>query len=186
MGYTLEDLKEDFPDEDTCMDVLFNARYENPGRCPHCKKQSQFYKIKSRTAYCCKFCRGHIYPMAGTIFEKSVTPLSTWFFVIYLFGTSKNGVSAKEVQRHTEVSYKTAHRMCQLIRSTMHTELSDLEDGVTNDLMKKNFLISIEGTYRHISAKYFSDYLAEFMFRHEHRKETITPLLLQRTMTHET
>jgi len=57
--------------------------------------------------------------MAGTIFEKSTTPLTTWFFAMFLFAKSKNGVSAKELQRQTGVSYPTAHRMGHAIRSTM-------------------------------------------------------------------
>jgi transposase len=38
---------------------------------------------------------------------------------MYLFTSSRNGVSAKEVQRLTGVTYKTAWRMCNLIRQYM-------------------------------------------------------------------
>lgn len=183
--YTLTDFQRDFPSNDVCLEVIFKTRYGLLRRCPKCKKQTKFYRVKSRPSYSCMMCGRHIAPMAGTIFEKTSNPLTTWFFVIYLFGTSKNGVSAKEIQRHTGVTYKTAWRMCTLLRSTMATQLSDSEENVTNDLMKKNFLISIEGTYRHISPKYFSHYLAEFMFRHEHRKEAVTPLLFERVLKHE-
>jgi len=57
--------------------------------------------------------------MAGTIFENSRTPLTTWFHVMYLFTASRNGVSAKEVQRQTGVTYKTAWRICNLLRKYM-------------------------------------------------------------------
>ena len=42
-----------------------------------------------------------------------------WFFVMFLFSSSRNGVAAKEVQRQLSVTYKTAWRMCNLIRKYM-------------------------------------------------------------------
>ena len=49
--------------------------------------------------------------MVGSIFEKSRTPLQLWFYAIFLFTTSKHGVSGKELQRQLGVTYKTAWRM---------------------------------------------------------------------------
>jgi hypothetical protein len=57
--------------------------------------------------------------LAGTIFHKSDTPLKSWFFAIYLFGTAKNGVSTKELERHLGVTYKTAWRIAKQIRLLM-------------------------------------------------------------------
>jgi hypothetical protein len=57
--------------------------------------------------------------MAGTPFERSRTPLTTWFHVMFLFCASRNGVAAKEVQRQTGVTYKTAWRLCNEIRKYM-------------------------------------------------------------------
>ncbi len=57
--------------------------------------------------------------MVGSIFEKSRTPLQLWFYAIFLFTTSKHGVSGKELQRQLGVTYKTAWRMAKLIREHM-------------------------------------------------------------------
>jgi len=38
---------------------------------------------------------------------------------MFLFCASRNGVSAKEIQRQTGVTYKTEWRMCHLIRQYM-------------------------------------------------------------------
>jgi len=38
-------------------------------------KSRKHYRVKGRTAYPCERCGNHIYPLAGTIFEKSSTPL---------------------------------------------------------------------------------------------------------------
>lgn len=51
--------------------------------------------------------------MVGSIFEKSRTPLQLWFYAIFLFTTSKHGVSGKELERQLGVTYKTAWRMAR-------------------------------------------------------------------------
>ncbi len=62
-------------------------------------------------------CGGHqLSPKKDTIFEKSDTDLYKWFYSIFLFSVSKNGVSAKELQRQIKVTYKTAWRMGHQVR----------------------------------------------------------------------
>lgn len=72
-----------------------------------------------RKAYCCAHCGDHLYPCAGTIFQDSRTPLQVWFYAIYLFTVSRNGVAAKELERALGVTYKTAWRMAKQIRDLM-------------------------------------------------------------------
>jgi hypothetical protein len=60
-----------------------------------------------------------IHPLKETIFEKSSTDLTLWFHAIFLFSISKNGVSAKELQRQLGVTYQCAWRMAKQIRSLM-------------------------------------------------------------------
>ena len=47
---------------------------------------------------------------------------------MYLFAQSRNGVSAKELERACEVTYKTAWRMAKEIRKTMF-DIPSLQDG---------------------------------------------------------
>ena len=61
----------------------------------------------------------HVYPTAGTVFQDTRTPLQVWFYAIYLFVTTRHGVSGKELQRALGVTYKTAWRMGQQIRILM-------------------------------------------------------------------
>ncbi len=121
MRYTLKDMQKQFPDDDACLQLIFDSRYGEIKACPKCGVVNvKFYRVKKRMAYECKECRHQIYPLAGTIFEKTTTPLTDWFHVMYLFSVSKNGVSAKEIERQVGVSYKTAHRMAKLVRLSMN------------------------------------------------------------------
>ncbi len=108
-----------YPDDETCLAHLFNTRFGQGHDCPKCERESKWYPIKAEKAFSCQFCGHHIHPMAGTIFERSRTPLQLWFYAIYLFTTTRHGVSAKELQRQLGVTYKTAHRMGHKIREHM-------------------------------------------------------------------
>lgn len=108
-----------FPDDESCLKHLFDVRYGQGHSCPKCEREARWYPIKAEKAFSCQWCGNHIHPMAGTIFEKSRTPLQLWFYAMFLFTTSKHGVSAKELQRQLGVTYKTAWRMGHLIRQHM-------------------------------------------------------------------
>lgn len=117
MKFTILDFKRQFADPDLCLSYLFLYRFGPNYACPHCGKTS-WYRIKGRKAYSCPDGH-HINPLAGTVFHKSPTDLVLWFFAIYKFANSRNGVAAKELQRDLGVTYKTAWRMAKQIRSLM-------------------------------------------------------------------
>jgi transposase-like protein len=87
--------------------------------CTHCGKERKHYRVTGRMAYACHACGNHIFPLAGTIFHKSTTSLRTWFYVIRLMASTRVGVSAKQIQRETGVTYKTAWRMMKQVRKLM-------------------------------------------------------------------
>ena len=115
---TIKQFQDRFPDDDACRDHLFPTRDGLEPVCPKCGQINTFHRLKAMPAYTCN-CGHHIHPMAGTPFARTRTPLTTWFHVMFLFCASRNGVSAKEVQRQTGVTYKTAWRMCDEIRKYM-------------------------------------------------------------------
>lgn len=116
---TLKSFLERFPTDDSCLDHLMATRYGKRHVCAKCGKEANFHRVKSRRCYECDFCGYQVYPTAGTPFEATRTSLRDWFTVMFLFCSSRNGVSAKEVQRTIGVTYKTAWRMCNLIRQYM-------------------------------------------------------------------
>jgi transposase len=98
-----------------------------PGRmalCVNCGIERRHYRVSGRTSYACHACGNHVYPLAGTIFHKSTTSLRTWFFVIRLMASTRVGVSAKQIQRETGVTYKTAWRMMKQVRKLMEEKIT--------------------------------------------------------------
>lgn len=118
--YTTKQFQAEFPNDAACLDYLMNKRF--PGHialCTECKVERRHYRVSGRTCYACPVCGSHLFPLAGTIFHKSTTPLTTWFYVIKLMSTTRVGVSAKQIQRETGVTYKTAWRMMKQVRILM-------------------------------------------------------------------
>jgi transposase len=118
-GPTRKQFEARFPTEDACLDHLMRTRYGTRHKCAKCGKDARYYRVKARRSYECEYCAYQVYPTAGTPFEKTRTSLRDWFYVMYMFTTTRNGVAAKRVQREIGVTYKTAWRMCHLIRHYM-------------------------------------------------------------------
>lgn len=109
-----------FPDEETCLTHIMEVRFGTRHLCTVCGVESTFHRLTKRPrAFCCAHCGDHVYPTAGTIFQDTRTPLQVWFYAIYLFVTTRHGVSGKELERTLGVTYKTAWRMGQQIRQLM-------------------------------------------------------------------
>ena len=124
LRYTVADFNREFPSDGACLEHVKEERF--PGGvapCEKCKVERKHYRVSGRTAYACDHCGNHIYPLAGTIFEKSTTSLRLWFYAMYLMGSTRCGISAKQIQRETGVTYKTAWRMFKQIRSLLGEDL---------------------------------------------------------------
>jgi len=129
---TLESFLERFPDDEACLEYLKEKRY--PGGVAHCEKcgvERKHHRVTGRPAYACDYCGSMISPMAGTIFEHSSTSLKKWFYAMYLMGSTRCGISAKQIQRETGVTYKTAWRMFRQIRSLLSDDGIQLEGPTT-------------------------------------------------------
>lgn len=120
--YTLSDFGQQFPDDDACLLYLFQKRYGQHGPVCTCGKRDSFHKVAGRRTFACAWCGAQISPTAGTIFDHSSTPLTLWFFAMFLMCSSRNGVAALELKRQLGVTYKTAWRMAHAIRRLMHED----------------------------------------------------------------
>jgi len=138
LRYTIDQFRAQFPDDDACLETIKEQKY--PGGvtfCSDCEQERKVYRIAGRPAYACE--RGHqFYPLAGTIFEKSTTPLHIWFYAMYQMGSTRCGISAKQIQRETGVTYKTAWRIFRQIRSLLSEPDMQLE-GSTVEMDESYF-----------------------------------------------
>jgi transposase len=128
LRYSVTDFNNEFPSDTACLAYIAEQRY--PGgvsHCAKCKQDRKHHRVGNRTAYACDHCGNHIYPLKGTIFEKSSTSLRTWFYAMYLMGSTRCGISAKQVQRETGVTYKTAWRIFRQVRSLLSDGEMQLE-----------------------------------------------------------
>jgi len=123
--YTVKQFQAEFPNDSACLDYMMQKRWAGGvALCAECGVERKHYRVTGRTCYACPVCGSHIFPLAGTIFHKSTTPLTTWFYVIKLMSTTRVGVSAKQIQRETGVTYKTAWRMMKQVRLLMAEKLA--------------------------------------------------------------
>ena len=124
LPFTVKDFQKQFPDDATCLEWLKNYLYPDGIFCEACNAVTKHHRVVSRPSYSCDHCGHHVHPTADTIFHKSSTPLTIWFHAIYLMAQTRCGISAKQIQRETGVTYKTAWRMFKQIRTMLDDEKS--------------------------------------------------------------
>jgi transposase len=131
--YTIHDFNRDFPDDNACLDFMRDMIYPDGIVCRTCERVTKHHRLNGRKAYSCGCCGTHVYPLAGTIFEKSRTPLKSWFYAMHLIASTRCGISAKQLERELGVTYKTAWRMFHQIRDLMDEETAPFFGEVEMD-----------------------------------------------------
>lgn len=131
--YTTKNFDEEFPHDDACLEWIKNYLWPDGIYCPECENVTKHHHVTGRQCYACDYCGHQIHPLANTIFRKSATPLRVWFQVIYRMASTRCGISAKQIQRETGVTYKTAWRMFKQIRSLMDEDTKPLTGEVEVD-----------------------------------------------------
>jgi len=111
-----------FADEESCIRALFQARWPDGFRCPDCGCP-HCYSIRTRRLplFECASCRLQTSITAGTIMEKSRTPLTRWFQAFYLL-SQPSGISSSALSRVLGVTYKTAWLIEHKIRHAMRKD----------------------------------------------------------------
>lgn len=115
---TLRMFQKKFQTEEACQQHLFSIRWPKGFLCPNCGHE-HYYVISERLLFQCASCRHQTSLTAGTIFHKTRTPLTVWFWALFLAAHDKRGISALALSRELEVSYKTAWLLLHKIRRAM-------------------------------------------------------------------
>jgi transposase-like protein len=101
-----------------CLDYLEWLRWPEGWVCPQCHGAGGWRLGDGRIM--CPGCGHRTSVTAGTIFDKTRTPLTVWFTACWLFATGKDGISAQSLKRTLEIgSYQTAWAMLHRLRSVL-------------------------------------------------------------------
>src|SRR3954452_3512873 len=100
-------LRERFGGEDACREALFQMRWREGLTCPACGHRG-FCRLKTRRLFQCNRCKRQVRLTAGTVFQDSKLPLTTWFQAVYHLTQGKNGISSIELARRLGVRQPTA------------------------------------------------------------------------------
>ena len=107
---SLFDVMEAYPDERSCIDHLARMRWPNGEVCPWCQSKGRAYRVNDR--WKCSGCRRFFSSVRkGTIFEHSKVSLRKWYVAMFLFVSSRKGISSRQLAREIGVTQKL-HGSC--------------------------------------------------------------------------
>ncbi len=126
---TLAELEARFSTEEACRDYLFLLRWPEGFRCPKCG-HGKAWPVKGSLFECAR-CHYKVSVTAGTIFERTRTPLPLWFRAVWWVTGQKNGASALNLQQVLGLgSYETAWTWLHKLRRAMVRPGRDRLSGV--------------------------------------------------------
>lgn len=102
-----------FQTDEACLAFLFHLRFPSV-QCPRCRRINAYHKHPTKPCYTCNCGRSHIFPMKGTMFEKSRLALPLLFRALSLLYSHPN-LPVQEVQQLLGVTYATAWRLVEKI-----------------------------------------------------------------------
>lgn len=114
-------------DEMAALELFESQRWGGCPCCVHCG-DTDVYTIKDKKTglrridgrWRCRGCEKQFTVRIGQIMEDSPIPLRKWAYAFWCAASAKNGVSALEMSRKVQVSYKSALYMMNRIRWAMN------------------------------------------------------------------
>lgn len=128
----LIDLVKRFPTADAARAYLESLLWPAGPSCPRCGVVGNAAKLNCHRSglYQCRDCRKQFTVTIGTIFEDSKIGLDKWLIAFALMNASKKSISALQVSRMLDISYKSAWHLCHRIRHAMQNGSFKKLDGV--------------------------------------------------------
>ena len=124
-GLSMPEFLKDYGTEAQCEQALEAVRWPTGFRCPRCAGEAHYVlRDGMRKVFQCHACRHQASLIAGTVFQGTKLPLTTWLLAIYLLSQAKTGLSALALKRQLGVSYPTAW----LIQHKLMQAMADRED----------------------------------------------------------
>ena len=113
-----------FHSEEAAYEYVEERLWPDGPVCPHCgATKEQVGRLRGKTnrigLYKCYACRKPFTVKIGTVFEFSHVPMRVWLQAIYLFCSSKKGISTRQLQRTFQCGLKTAWFLGHRVREAM-------------------------------------------------------------------
>lgn len=118
---SLPEFQKLFPDDAACAAYLERIRWDAGFACPYCGVVGDPYRFANKPGVLrCRACLKDVGLTAGTVMERTHTPLSIWFWGAYLIASMTPGMSAVQFQRQLGLTrYETAFQILHKLRSGM-------------------------------------------------------------------
>lgn len=138
-GLSLSSFLLQFGTESQCEAALKSGRWPEGFRCPRCGGSEHCtLHVGKHETFQCKGCRLQTSLLAGTLFQSTHLPLTSWFLAIYLISQAKTGLSALALMRELGISYPSALLLYHKLMQAMSEE---------NSLFSLTGLIQIDDAY---------------------------------------
>lgn len=109
-----------FPDDVSCARYLESVRWREGFVCPRCNGTAEPMRLGRPHLLRCRNCKRDISLTAGTVMDRTHTPLVTWFWAAYLISSLTPGMSAVQLQRQFGLTrYETAFQILHKLRAGM-------------------------------------------------------------------
>jgi transposase-like protein len=133
-----------FTDEDKAREHLEAIRWPDGPYCPHCGEVQKIYRLNGKShrpgLFHCNSCEQAFTVTVGSVMERSHVPLNKWVLAYRLICSSKKGMSAHQLHRMLDVTYKTAWFMAHRIRESM-------SDASPSPIGGANKVVEVDETY---------------------------------------
>jgi transposase-like protein len=117
-----------FGTDDACRDYLAWLRWPEGFVCDRCGNLGGWIVGDGR--WKCTACSHRTSVTAGTVFDRTRTPLTVWFQAVWAFSSTKDGVSALSLQRTLEFgSYQTVWAILHRLRRVLTRPDRELLSG---------------------------------------------------------
>ena len=126
--------------EDAARAFVESVRWAKGRFCPHCgeaERTAPFERAEQKHGlYYCNACTKQFTVTVGTLFERSHIPLYKWVLAFRLMMSSKKGISAHQLHRTLEITYKSAWFMAMRVREALRVGSFDTPLGGQNKVVE--------------------------------------------------
>ena len=125
-------------DELAAVELLEALRWGKNPTCAHCGSAGVYKMTDAETGnrnkrylWRCHDCKKQYTVRIGTVYEESRLDLRHWCYAFWRASTSKKGVAALEIQRHCQISYKSALFLMNRIRFAIAPDNPEVAEKLT-------------------------------------------------------